>query len=261
MTDELTPEENKAMSSLPRERMPAGLEARVVDSMRDRGFLEKQRRRTIDITNSRLTGLLAACVALMIGAYSIGLQRGESDTLRPRVATLEQKDSERVEEPAIDAAKKQADRPAPAKTLDAEQPASDMPRESDRLTFNEARQELVGQDRADQDVADEVTADRDQKFEAKGKELTVRAGREVAATPQALEEESVGRIQPRRSKAASETPVSTPALSRQPQTFLLNGFRVVVDAPDSVRVTQDDDGKMLLIYTSDGVIRVRPTDD
>ncbi len=59
MSDELTPEERKAIDSLPRERMPAGLEGRVVDAMRDHGFLAK-RRRLIMLTNTRAAGVLAA---------------------------------------------------------------------------------------------------------------------------------------------------------------------------------------------------------
>ncbi len=258
MTDELTPEEKKAMSGLPRERMPAGLEARVVESMRDRGFLEK-RRRTIDLTNSRVTGLLAACVALMIGAYSIGLHRGGSDPLLPGVATMERKDRDRAEKSVIDAMEKKANRPAPGDAIEAEPPASEMARKKDVLTFDETRQELAGQV-----VPNEPTADRDDQFEAKQTGLVVRGVREMAAkppaktsAPQALEEESVGRVQALRSRAAPETQ----ALSQRPFTFLLNGKPVVVDAPDSVRVTQDDSGRILLIYTSDGIIRIRLADD
>jgi len=43
--------------------------------------------------------------------------------------------------------------------------------------------------------------------------------------------------------------------------FLLDGTPVVVDAPDSVRITQDDLGRMIIIYTKDGPIRFRLADD
>ena len=85
MSDELTPEERKAIDSLPRERMPAGLEGRVVDAMRDHGFLAK-RRRMIMLTNTRAAGVLAAGVALIVGAYSFGLHRGGAEDAR-RVLT------------------------------------------------------------------------------------------------------------------------------------------------------------------------------
>jgi hypothetical protein len=41
----------------------------------------------------------------------------------------------------------------------------------------------------------------------------------------------------------------------------LNGSPVVVEAPDSVRITRDEQGRMLIIYTSDGIIRIRMADD
>ena len=51
----------------------------------------------------------------------------------------------------------------------------------------------------------------------------------------------------------------SPDVSTPPMVFLLGGTRLSVEAPDSVRVVQDGRGQMLLIYTSDGVIRVRVT--
>ena len=75
MTEEWTPEERKALDELPRERMPAGLEGRVVDAMRERGLLAK-RRHVIELTRGRAAAVLAAGVAFIMGAYSIGLHRG-----------------------------------------------------------------------------------------------------------------------------------------------------------------------------------------
>jgi len=75
--DDLTPEEREALSSLPRERTPsAGLEDRVVAAMREHGHIARKPARVIRLTTSRVAGLLAACVVLVIGAYSIGLNRG-----------------------------------------------------------------------------------------------------------------------------------------------------------------------------------------
>ena len=50
-------------------------------------------------------------------------------------------------------------------------------------------------------------------------------------------------------------------ISSRPLTFALNGQTVIVEAPDSVRVVKDDRGRMLLIYTSDGIIRIRLADN
>jgi hypothetical protein len=43
-------------------------------------------------------------------------------------------------------------------------------------------------------------------------------------------------------------------------TYQLDGKTVFVEAPDSVRVVEDEQGRMLLIYTSDGIIRIRLAD-
>ena len=88
MTDELTPEEREALKNLPRERMPVGLEGRVVDAMRERGFLARPRR-TVVITNSRIAGVIAASLALIVTAYSIGLYIGAGEPFLPPIATLE----------------------------------------------------------------------------------------------------------------------------------------------------------------------------
>ena len=121
MSDELTPEETEALKNLPRERMPVGLEGRVVDAMREHGFLAK-RRRAIVLTNTRAAGVLAAGVALLIGAYSIGLHRGNVDeafhAAAPMgqqapgtVAPAENDELGRVQQaPAVDAAKPESER-------------------------------------------------------------------------------------------------------------------------------------------------------
>ena len=88
--DELTPEEREALAHLPRERMPsAGLEDRVVAAMRERGHLSRKPARVIRLSTSRGAGLLAACLVLMIGAYSIGLRRGVNDEVLKNVEPRE----------------------------------------------------------------------------------------------------------------------------------------------------------------------------
>src|SRR5262245_54710514 len=88
MSDELTPQELEALKNLPRERMPsAGLEDRVVASMRDRGILStKKTARVIHLTNPRLAGLIAAAIVLVVGAYSIGLQNGDRGAIMAPLA-------------------------------------------------------------------------------------------------------------------------------------------------------------------------------
>ncbi|HET6348755.1 MAG TPA: hypothetical protein VFH88_06685, partial [Candidatus Krumholzibacteria bacterium] len=88
MSDELSPEELDALKRLPRERVPsAGLEERVVGSMRERGFIapagtRAARGRLVRLTSSRVAGLVAACIVLMVGAYTIGVRHGENPVLR-----------------------------------------------------------------------------------------------------------------------------------------------------------------------------------
>jgi hypothetical protein len=55
------------------------------------------------------------------------------------------------------------------------------------------------------------------------------------------------------SRAASAPPSTT-------RTFALNGGTLVVDAPDSLRIVTGEQGRTLLIYTRDGVIRIRLAD-
>lgn len=62
-------------------------------------------------------------------------------------------------------------------------------------------------------------------------------------------------------RSRSDATTETLGMTGRSLTFLLDGRRVVVEAPDSVRVTQDDRGRMLIIYTSDGIIRIHLADD
>ena len=70
--EDLTPEEQRALDTLPREKMPsAGLEERVVGSLRSRGVLSR-RRRSFELTRPRMVAAVAASIALMIGGFSVG---------------------------------------------------------------------------------------------------------------------------------------------------------------------------------------------
>jgi hypothetical protein len=79
--DELTPQEKKALESLPKERVPSAfLEERVVRKLRKRGVLRSSGLRTIELTGSRVAAALAACIAFVICGFALGFwangQRG-----------------------------------------------------------------------------------------------------------------------------------------------------------------------------------------
>ena len=245
MTDELTPEEKQAIENLPRERMPAGLEERVVGAMREHGFLAR-RRRTIEISNGRVAGLLAACVALIIGAYSIGLHRGDSSQPLRVTETKKTEDGGRIEKPLA----------APPKDDVEPQVASDAWRSNALEAKPESPAPLVPAPAASWE---ETRAGRIVPDEAREEEIAAGAS-EIDESPSAkaaspsVSKESAARLQ-----APPEGLVS--GASIRPLTFYLNGSPVIVEAPDSVRVIQDERGRMLLIYTSDGIIRIRLGDD
>lgn len=99
MNDDLTPQEEELYKRLPREHMPEGLEDRVVGAMQNRGFLRK-RRGVIEITNTHLSALVAACIALVAGAYALGHWQGGSGAIIPNAATLEQRARPQAKPPA-----------------------------------------------------------------------------------------------------------------------------------------------------------------
>jgi hypothetical protein len=70
---ELTPSEKKALETLPRDCIPrVGLEDRVVRALRDRGLLERPRRRVIELTTRRIAAFAAACLVLLAGCFALG---------------------------------------------------------------------------------------------------------------------------------------------------------------------------------------------
>lgn len=260
MSDELTPDEKAAFDSLPRERMPVGLEARVVDAMRDHGFLAK-RRRTIVLTNNRVAGVLAAGVALIIGAYSIGLHRGDGEealrtmvqhapTAAPPVKYTELGDPQ---SPPSDAATPEADR------LEAQDALQEGALQKERSRANEA-QETIDAD-APEEFATAPPASVDESKDESKKDL------DWQLTPKEEErsdapKSAASRLAPSAGSGTDRVLAmdAAPEATQPSRAFLLNGKKVFVEAPDSVRIVEDEQGRVLLIYTSDGIIRIRLAD-
>jgi hypothetical protein len=261
MNDELTPEEKEALAKLPRERMPVGLEGRVVDAMRDHGFLAK-RRRSIVLTNTRVAGVLAAGVAIVIGAYSVGLHRGDNEESRRLMSEMG------VPAPASEVPLEYDERAtAPAPAADAVAPKSknselkDAPKnealQKERVQTNETPATIETQ--ASEGVAsapaqreDETKKDLDWQLKPNEEE---RAEAKSSDAPTATTPE-LGRS----SGALAPSTMAFSESVQRPLTFHLGGKTVVIEAPDIVRVVEDEPGKTLLIYTSDGLIRIRVTD-
>lgn len=230
MSDELTPEEREALKNLPKERMPsAGLESRVVDAMRNRGFLGK-RRRVIAITSGRVAGLVAACVALVVGGYSLGLQHGVNEEVLPRVEIM--KSEAPVEE---------ATPPAPAKEQTKPGAVSDE-------TVNE------------QTAVEAPPAPLPKQKKAEATEEKSSAETPVVSAETA-EQPSTPAAFNRSATPKSASGSGMPDLAHRSMTFLLDGARVRVELPDSARISQDGRTGIIYIYTSDGVIRILPADE
>jgi type IV secretory pathway VirB10-like protein len=251
MTDELTPEEKEALKNLPRERMPVGLEARVVEAMREHGFLTK-RRRTIVLTGSRVAGLVAASVALMIGAYSIGLHRGGGDVVVPPAATLTESERGPVDRAPPPPPEERAERIA---ARGAGEPAV---AEADEKVIPESQEEKVATPTAPPAPSDEALADRTRQ--SRPEEEAPAQSRREAASPPATEALALSPAAEDAGRARMMKFDAAPQPKKQSFTFLLNGSPLSVEA-DSVRVTEDERGRILHIYTPDGVIRLRLAGD
>ena len=75
--DELTPSEKKAMKGLPRERMPSVLlQKRIVNALRERGFLHSSKRRYFEVTAQRVAWVCAVSVALVVAGFALGQWTG-----------------------------------------------------------------------------------------------------------------------------------------------------------------------------------------
>lgn len=262
MTDELTPEEREALESLPRERMPsAALEERVVGAMRARGFVAARPSRVVRITNSRVAGLMAACIVLIVGAYAIGLHRGGDNPVLRSVA-LPQRDAGSMKESnelSTPAQKKETVREsARAKQLSTP-PAPSTDAHAARGAVSEFKED-VQERKAEPDVgrADEPATDKLAKDVSRENEVTAPSQKhQKAAAPPALRPSTMAFSNSLQAQRAEES--AAPAGPRE-QSFTLGGSKLVIEAPDSVRVVRDDRGRWLLIYTSDGLIRIRLAD-
>jgi hypothetical protein len=224
--------------------MPAGLEERVVDAMREHGVLAK-RRRTIVVTNSRVAAVLAASVALTIGAYSIGLHRGGRPDVVPFPATAPREsafeDAGAPRQNAPELARGETGVASEAKKDLAESRAKDMPAAS-----------------APSAAADEVFAGRAAEPElqperdALAKEAPAPAPSSEVASPQSDSRAARAPSAALRSEAAFELPKRT-------LTFYWDGAVHQIEA-DSARIDEDERGRILIIYTPDGVVRLRLAD-
>jgi len=271
MTDELKPELKEAMKNMPRERMPSGLEAKVTGAMRDHGFL-RRRRRTVAVTGGRVAGLLAACVALMIGAYSIGLHRGGGDAVLPSAVAPAQRNAEeaKLEEPTASgppdmgnvvaeesatgpAKRQEAKSPPPEQSVSAEEKPGD-----DRLAHADAERRVATPESGPEPEVREERVLSKRPADAQSVERTREKDRVAEGLASADEAAPAREALTSQPQAPSPAPSSvTPRMLPVP-LLMLGDLPVVVDAPDSVRVTQDERGQMILIYTSDGIIRIRP---
>lgn len=258
MTDDLTPEEREALQSLPRERTPpAGLEDRVVAAMRQQGHLARKPARVIRITSTRVAGLLAACLVLMVGAYSIGLHRGVDNNVLKNIepsginaSGLSRGEGDaRLKQPAASeerAARQDAPMSEPESaardegTLKSDAPPLEWKLETTQLVVPK-------------DAKKEQAAAKENEVREGVDDALARSSSRVATPPPAPATSAPAQMK-LQSKAAAE------GLMKQSRTFALNGGTLIVDAPDSVRVVQDAQGRTLLIYTSDGIIRIRLAD-
>lgn len=250
--DELTPEEREALANLPRERMPsAGLEDRVVAAMRERGTLAKKPARVIRLTTSRTAGLLAACLVLMIGAYSIGLHRGVNNEVLTKVEPRENhfsRETGRTElgvPPTVsdELARSQPQIESQPEALEAKDQAANEPA-APKLKWDLNVPKLAKSTDAKKEVrSDQVTESMQKQFTEGIASATDMAAPSSPPMPAQL-----------RAKASAE---GTMVGSR---AFALNGGTLIVDAPDSLRIVTDEQGRTLLIYTSDGIIRIRLAD-
>jgi hypothetical protein len=254
MNDELTPEERDALKSLPRERMPsAGLENRVVAAMRDRGALAPApRARVIRLTTPRVATLVAAGIALMIGAYSIGMHRG---SFRPDVReTLEPRTAERTIMDEAAPVETSEDRATPATQPEA---LALQSRPEPKAKENAATEKLdwkLKDTSTRGDMAESTERARTLESVPNEPEPAAPApaqqfARELDAT-MAKKSEAPAQLPPATDLRATEAPSNT-------REYALGTTRFTVGAPDSIHVEADQPGRMLLVHTADGLVRIR----
>lgn len=267
MNDELTPELEDALKKLPRERMPEGLQAKVKDAMREHGYLEK-RRRVVAVTSGRVAGLVAACVGLVIGAYSIGLQHGDGGgAVLPAVAPAQRDDvagaiEQEAETPGAVAPKTGA--PAAKKDLRADVEAEPAPR-AETGTAPDVKRETTAarslEPESEPVAADDIDGDGAAPAPAPDREKRITAAENFAAPEEAAQADAPAAqrmMSLSTEKTQPQTAGGMPDAAGWPMRFVIDGVPFVIDAPDSVRASRDPRSGMVFIYTSDGVIRIRP---
>ena len=267
--DDLTPEEREALKNLPRERMPsAGLEDRVVGAMRERGMLTaKKPGRVVRLTTSRVAGLLAASIVLIVGAYSIGLQRGTPDQALLGVQPPELSEQMQPLSSEVD------DTWRRTTTGELAEGAGDLQVEP------LAKEEAAANEAPAQETTPGVKLDLPTRVGRSDGDVVIGTAPEAASGLAAQEEPATAtesaremtEVAPAKKKERRAQPPSTMAFSRDSaalqsmaptrlRTYQLGGSAFIVDAPDSVRIVEAPDGRELLIYTSDGLIRIRLAD-
>lgn len=266
MSDELTPEEKAAFESLPRERMPAGLEAKVVDAMRDHGFLAK-RRRVIELSRGRVAGVLAASVALVIVGYSLGLHEGRGREMFVPTTTPEpeRKYTELAAPPTTSEADKDRQVESPAPELGRAAPKNEPA--TDAVAPSEERQALKKESAPTPAPATAPASRRDEYVApqseglARASEMHLRAKRVQDELTRSLQEPKQRAESALQSTARTQAPSASMgaySLSKPKEavTLLWGGDAYEIQA-DSVRVVEDESGRTLHIYTSQGIIRIR----
>jgi hypothetical protein len=85
--NDLTPEETRAMASLPRERRPGDLlEERIVKDLKRRGFLHGRPSRGVFLTPLWTAAAAVLVMALILGGYVVGQWSGSRQTERAMLA-------------------------------------------------------------------------------------------------------------------------------------------------------------------------------
>jgi hypothetical protein len=230
--------------------------------MRDRGVLApKQRGKIVRLTTGRVAGLLAACVVLAIGAYSIGLHRGEDDVItsvrqEPEITRMNelggtapapQAEAETATDASDrDALKKKEDAPAtppaPARSREArpvEESVAAEKKSSDADKPQESLAETFSEGLAAAGRADDNSAPASKSLE--------REDRTAALTPP-----------PAAQGFAPESAMQSVAPSKDEHSFTLGGSSLRIDAPESIVITEERESNTLTINSSGTLVHIRP---
>jgi hypothetical protein len=197
----------------------------------------------------------------MIGAYSIGLHNRIGDEVRKatepesRVISSEPaRDQEISMKPPQAQGKVDQQRASPAVTPEAH--FVDKPAPAFKPTLNVPKLVTSKDEKKKESAArsDEVTESMQNTFSE---------GLAKGAPPGATDLSAPSSPMPaqlRAKSSLSEASGSASAPASTSRRFSLSGGTLIVDAPDSLRIVRGEHGRSLLIYTSDGVIRIRLAD-